>query len=462
MGTLPNEREYTGEREYKGKTPTSRALYQRALKVFPGGITHDSRLMRPYPIYIARARGARKWDVDGNEYVDYFGGHGALLLGHAHPEVVEAVRRQSARGTQYGASHELELEWAELIVEMVPCAEKVRFTSSGTEASMLGIRLARAFSGKDKIVRFVTNFHGWHDQVAFASVSHFDGSIPAGIPAGTVENIILCPPNDIEQLTRICNERDDIAAVMIEPTGSGFGHVPTGGEFLAQVRKLTRDRNILLIFDEVISGFRVAPGGAQEHYKVIPDLTLLAKIVAGGYPGGALVGRADILDVLEVKRDPGWNHEHRVSHHGTFNANPLAASAGITALKLVSGTDVIQRANRSGRMLRDALNEVVRNEGMNWKIYGEFSDFHIFTNQDNEDVTLEDIHAGRVHYTRLKEGTPAHLGFGIRAGFIVRGVDIAGWPGGMLSGVHCEADIEHTATAFRDMIAQFKEEGQVA
>ena len=455
-------RTLSGEREYNEKTPTSRALYQRALKVFPGGITHDSRLMRPHPISIVRARGARKWDVDGNEYVDYFGGHGALILGHAHPAVVEAVGEQSARGTQYGASHELELEWAELIVEMVPSAEKVRFTSSGTEASMLGIRLARAFSGKDKIVRFVTNFHGWHDQVAFASVSHFDGSIPAGIPAGTVENIILCPPNDIEQLTRICNERDDIAAVMIEPTGSGFGHVPTGGEFLAQVRKLTRKRDILLIFDEVITGFRVAPGGAQEYYGVTPDLTLLAKIVAGGYPGGALVGRADILDVLEVKSDPRWNHEHRVSHHGTFNANPLAASAGLTALKLVASTDVTGRANRSGRTLRNALNEVVRDEGMNWIVYGEFSDFHVFTNQEDENISLKDIYAGRVHYTKLKEGTPAHLAFGIRAGFIVRGVDIAGWPGGMVSAVHCESDIEHTARAFKAMLAQFKEEGLVA
>ncbi len=450
------------EREYLEKTTKSSALYQRALKVFPGGITHDSRHMRPYPISIARASGARKWDVDGNEYIDYFGGHGALILGHAHPAVVEAVREQSAKGTQYGASHELELEWAELIVKMVPCAEKVRFTSSGTEASMLGIRLARAFSGKNKIVRFVTNFHGWHDQVAFASVSHFDGSIPAGIPAGIVENILLCAPNDLEQLTRICNERDDIAAVMLEPTGSGFGHVPTGGEFLARLRQLTRERDILLIFDEVITGFRVAPGGAQEYYGVTPDLTLLAKIVAGGYPGGALVGRADVLDVLEVKGDPGWNQEHRVSHHGTFNANPLAASAGLTALKLVAGTDIVHRANRSGRMLRDALNGVVRDQGLNWTVYGEFSDFHIFTNQENEDIGLEDIYEGKVHYTKLKEGTPSRLAFAIRAGFIVGGVDIAGWPGGMVSAVHCEADIEHTAMAFKEMLSQFKKEGQVA
>ncbi len=244
-----NDKEDLISQEYSAKTPTSFKLYQRAREVFPSGVTHDTRYLQPYPVTITRAAGSRKWDVDGNEYIDYFGGHGALLLGHNHPVVVEAVGKQLEQGTHFGASHELELEWAELIVDMVPCAEKVRFTSSGTEASLLGIRVARAFTGKNKILRFTSHFHGWHDQVAFASVSHFDGTIPAGITPETMQNMILCPPNDLEQVEQILATNDDIAAVLIEPSGSSFGHVPTGGDFLVQLRKLTQERGFVLIFD---------------------------------------------------------------------------------------------------------------------------------------------------------------------------------------------------------------------
>ena len=448
-----NDKEDLISQEYSAKTPTSFKLYQRAREVFPSGVTHDTRYLQPYPVTITRAAGSRKWDVDGNEYIDYFGGHGALLLGHNHPVVVEAVGKQLEQGTHFGASHELELEWAELIVDMVPCAEKVRFTSSGTEASLLGIRVARAFTGKNKILRFTSHFHGWHDQVAFASVSHFDGTIPAGITPETMQNMILCPPNDLEQVEQILATNDDIAAVLIEPSGSSFGHVPTGGDFLVQLRKLTQERGVVLIFDEVITGFRVAPGGAQEHYGVISDLAILAKVVAGGYPGGALVGRAEIMDVMSMKSDPQWNAKRRVSHYGTFNANPISASAGLATLKLIASTDINQKANRSGKMLRNAFNESIKEAGMNWIVYGEFSDFHIFVNHENKDISLEDIYAGKVDYAVLKGGTPAPTIFKIRTGLLARGVDIVPWPGGLVSAVHSEADLDQTATAFRQILA---------
>ena len=437
--------------QYLARTSNSRRLYERAQRVFPSGVTHDARLLKPYPISVSRAGGSHKWDADGNELVDYFGGHGALILGHNHPVVVEAVQEQLSKGTHYGASHELELEWAELITKMVPCAEKVRFTGTGTEASLLAMRVARAFTGKNKILRFKTHFHGWHDQVAFNSVS----SAPAGIPPQIMQSVVLCSPNELGEVKRTLERREDIAAVIIEPTGATFGKVPTSGDFLKELSKLTKEYNVLLIFDEVISGFRCAPGGAQEYYGVTPDLALLAKVMAGGLPGGAVAGRADILDVMTERSDPEWNREHRLVHHGTFNANPLSASAGLAALKLVASSDVTQKANRTGEMLRNALNQVIQEEGVNWVVYGEFSGFHILAHQENRDITLSDIYSGKVDYSILK-GSPSSITFEIRIGFLLAGVDIVPWPGGLVSAVHSESDVEKTALALKGVIEKEK------
>lgn len=447
--------------KYLAKTPKSRHLYERAQQAFPSGVTHDTRRLQPYPIFVSRAGGSHKWDVDGNEFVDYFGGHGALILGHSHPEVVEAVKEQLSKGTHYGACHELELEWAEQIKQMVPCAEKVRFTSSGTEASLLAIRVARAFTGKNKIIRFKSHFHGWHDQVAFGVTSHFDGTVPAGVSPETTESIILCSPNDLNEVKQVLETREDVAAVLLEPTGSTFGQVPTGGDFLTQLRNLTQQRNVLLIFDEVITGFRCTPGGAQEYYGLKPDLALFAKIVAGGYPGGALVGRSDIMDVLTFRDDPKWNREKKVSHFGTFNATPISASAGLATLKRIADTEVTQKANRSGEMLRNELNQIIKEEGVNWTVYGEFSGFHILANQEGEAVSLEDIYSEKVAYSVLKGGTPPSLTSKIRITMLAAGVDLVPWPGGVISAVHSESDLEKTATAFRQLLSLFKKERQL-
>ncbi len=337
---------------YAAKTPGSAALYARELAVVPGGVTHDTRHLQPHPLFIARAAGSRKWDVDGNEYVDYIGGHGALLLGHNHPTVIEAVRQQLDKGTHYGAAHELEVLWAEQICRMVPCAENVRFTGSGTEATLLAIRLARAFTGKHKIVRFAGHFHGWHDQVAFGVTSHFDGSATPGVLPEVARGAIVCPPNDPQALDELLAADDDVAAVIMEPTGATFGLVPLVDGFAARVRELTAARRVLLIFDEVITGFRVSPGGAQQRLGVTPDLATFAKIVAGGFPGGAVAGRKDVLGVLAVREDREWNVRHRVPHQGTFNANPITAAAGLATLKIVAESDAIARADRAAERLR--------------------------------------------------------------------------------------------------------------
>lgn len=435
--------------QYLAKTPTSARLYQRAVKLFPGGVTHDTRYLQPHPVYIDRAAGARKWDVDGHEYVDYIGGHGALLLGHNHPVVADALRRQLDKGTHFGAAHEMELAWGEQVQRMVPCAEKVRFTGSGTESTLLAIRIARAFTEKQKIVRFAGHFHGWHDQVAFAVTSHFEGPPPAGILPDVAAQAIVCPSGDLSALAHILDEHDDVAAVIMEPTGATFGLVPLPSGFQAQVRELTRRKGVLLIFDEVITGFRVSPGGAQAHYGVTPDLATFAKIVAGGLPGGAVAGRKDVMDVMTLRDDRQWNLQHRVPQQGTFNANPLTAAAGLAALQLVAAGEVIPQANRAAALLRQRLNEVIRQAGSNWLVYGEFSGFHFYLNPTGRAATVDDIYAGRVPAEELKgagAGSQVHL---LRCGLLLGGADIFPWPGGCVSATHSEQDVEITASALK-------------
>ncbi|MGH9721279.1 MAG: aspartate aminotransferase family protein, partial [Bryobacteraceae bacterium] len=340
-------------RGYAEKTPGSAKLYLKARDLFPGAVTHVGRYLKPHPLFVARAAASRKWDVDGNEYVDYFGGHGALMLGHNHPVVLEAVEAQIKNGSHYGASHELEVEWAQLIHEMVPCAERIRFTSSGTEATMLAMRVARAFTRKNAVLRFHGHFHGWHDQAAAST------ELAPGIPKETAGLVVLCPPNDIAAFKQTLESRSDIAAVILEPTGATFGQIPTPVEFLYELRELTRRHRILLIFDEVITGFRCSPGGVQWEHGITPDLVTLAKIVAGGYPGGVLAGRSDILEVLQ-HREGEPIAGPPVAHQGTFNANPVSAAAGVATLRLIRDGGFISKANQTAAAIRKGLNDVLK------------------------------------------------------------------------------------------------------
>ena len=330
---------------YVERTPGSAALHARARGVLPSGIAHDSRRTEPYPIYVGRADGPRKWDVDGRELVDFYGGHGALILGHCHPAVVEAVRRQVGLGTHPAACHELEVEWAALVQEMVPCAERVRFTASGTEATHMAVRLARAHTGRPRIMRFQRHFHGWHDHMAFGVDGHFDGSPSPGVLPEVAAEVVLLPPGDLQAVERAFERDDGIAAVILEPTGASTGVVPLGPSFLRGLREATTRHGALLIFDEVVTGFRVAPGGAQAAWGVAPDLCTLAKVLAGGLPGGAVAGRKDIIDWLDFDVSAARRRE-KVPHQGTYNANPLSAAAGVAALRLVRDTDVCARAQR--------------------------------------------------------------------------------------------------------------------
>src|SRR3954468_9964828 len=337
---------------YAAAFPGSRTRFEAAKAIFPTGVTHDTRMMDPFPVYVTRGKGAKKWDVDGHELVDYFVGHGALLLGHSPDDVVAAVQEQVAKGTHYGACHDLEIDWGRLVRQLVPSAERVRFTGGGTEATLMALRLSRLYTGRPKFLKFQGHFHGWHDYVTVGSDPPYDSPSVPGVPDGVAANCVAVVPNDLNRVETALTSDPQIGAVILEPTGGHWGAVPIRGDFLKGLRELCTRRGCVLIFDEVITGFRVAPGGAQQFYGITPDLTSLAKILAGGLPGGCLAGRAHILAYLEPR--PG---KPKMKHPGTYNANPLSAAAGVTALKRVATGDPCRKANAAAVRLRNSLNE---------------------------------------------------------------------------------------------------------
>ena len=445
---------------YRAATPGSAAASEKAARLFPSGVTHDSRYIEPYGLYITRAQGPRKWDVDGNCYVDYFGGHGALLLGHCHPKVVEAVQRQMERSTHFGASHETEIAWAEWVMKLIPSAERVRFTSSGTEATLMAVRLARAFTGKSKLIRFKHHFHGWHDHMTSGYASHFDGSPTPGVLPGVTTGLVLAEQNDAVGLARLLDDDDDIAAAILEPTGAHGAQLPIDPAFLVELRELTRQHGVLLIFDEVVTGFRVSPGGAQVEYGIRPDLTTLAKILAGGLPGGAITGRKDILDLLDFQVTKAADRE-KISHQGTFNANPLSAAAGVAALEIVGTTDACARANRYAETLRRRINEVFEEERVPWAVYGAFSNFHFFTNPGRTAITPTRFDPKAVPAEAFFDKRQAGLVHKFRLAMMTHGVDFSGSPGGITSATHGEAELEDTMTALRKAIRMLKQEREI-
>ena len=251
---------------YAESLPASRALYERAKEVFPDGVTHDNRRMQPFPIYVDRAEGAYKWDVDGNRYIDYWMGHGALLYGHNPTHIRDSVSEAVLQGSHYGASHRPEVEWGEWVQRLVPCAERVRFTASGTEATHMALRLARAFTGRKRVVKFAGHFHGWHEGLEIGVRAPYTNEPEAGQLEVVTNLVTVCPPDDIEAV-REALASGDVAALILEPTGGHFGTIPMKKDFVAALREETRKVGALLVFDEVVTGFRVSPGGAQAHYR---------------------------------------------------------------------------------------------------------------------------------------------------------------------------------------------------
>jgi glutamate-1-semialdehyde 2,1-aminomutase len=456
--TLPNA---TLIQAYQALTPGSAALADKARTLMPSGIAHDSRNFDPYPIYVQRALGPVKWDVDGNRYVDYFGGHGALILGHSHPAVIAAAHAALDTGTHFGACHELEVRWADLITRMVPSAERVRFTSSGTEATLLALRLARAYTGRPKLVRFRGHFHGWHDHMTSGHTSHFDGAPTTGVVEGVADEVLLCDPNDVVGITRIFNDHKDIAAVILEPTGANFGKMPILPSFLQVLRDLTTQAGSILIFDEVVTGFRVSPGGVQAALGITPDMTTLAKVLSGGMPGGAVVGRKDIMDRPDFKVAKAAGTE-KVSHLGTFNANPVSAAAGIAPLEILAATDACARANAFGTQVRAKMNEVLEEERVKWAVHGSYSGIHIYTNPEGADIVPSRFDAVSFIPAMIDKPRGEGVNGHVRMGLLVNGVDMNSGPSGYISAMHGEEEMAATVDAFRATVRALKREGKVA
>ncbi len=444
---------------YRERTPRSAELAKAAAGLFPSGITHDARHLDPYGVYVERAQGPHKWDVDGNRYIDFFGGHGALLLGHRHPAVEAATEAAMAAGTHFGASHPAEVRWGQAVQRLVPAAERIRFTSSGTEATLMALRLARAFTGRSGLIRFRGHFHGWHDHMTSGYSNHFDGSATPGVLADIAQHTVLLDPGQIAQVRAALAADDDIAAVILEPTGSSFGQVPIRPEFLHELRELTEARGVLLIFDEVVTGFRVSRGGAQVAFDIHPDLSSFAKILAGGLPGGAVAGRRDILDLLDFEATRIAGRE-KIQHPGTFNANPVSAAAGAAALGVIAESDANDRAAATAASLRAAINDVLTSEGVAWAAYGTSSGFHLFMNPHGRPLDRAQFDAHDASFAELKE-QPAALTRKLRLALLVHGVDVNGRAGGLLSCTHTASDVAETAEAFRAAVRMLRQEGEL-
>jgi glutamate-1-semialdehyde 2,1-aminomutase len=441
----------TIEQTYRERHSGSAKLYERASKVLPSGVTHDSRFMRPFPLYADHAAGARKWDVDGHELIDYVMGHGALLLGHNFPSVTEAAQAQLLKGTHYGASQEHEIEWAEEVVRIVPSAEVVRFTSSGTEATLMALRLARAFTGKHGVIKFDRHFHGWHDYVV--ANSKYSVGAPAGVPQATLDSVSVLDL-DMDEVRETVATRGDIGAIIVESAGASSGQLPVPRGFLHQLQTFCSTEGVVFIMDEVVTGFRWAPGGVQELEGLKPDLTTLAKILAGGFPGGAVAGRRDILEHLRFP-EPGVKTA-KVGHPGTFNANPLSAAAGVACLREIADGRHQVRANALAAQLRAGMNGALCELGIPGFIYGQASEFKIVVG-GTQVPEAQDYDPRDLSWQLLADGMPGERSRLLQLAMANHGSHLFG-AAGMTSSVHTDDDIAQTVSAWRNALLELREE----
>ena len=436
--------------DYIAKHPGSSSRYDESTTLFPGGVTHDTRYALPFPLFMTHGIGPRKWDVDGNEYIDYVSGHGALLLGHSRPEIAEAVAAQILRGTHLGASTDEELRWARAIKVLIPSIEKLRFQSSGTEATLMAMRLARAYTGKEKVIKLQDHFHGWHDYAMAGS----DRAAP-GIPTASWGSMIIVPPGDLNAVEDALNKDSDVAALILEPTGAHYGQLPFDTpNYLKGLRELTTQLDVVLIFDEVVTGFRASSGGAQVRYGIDPDLTTLAKIVAGALPGGAVGGKAEIIDMIAHRGDSEWDNTHRVYHPGTFNGNPLSAVAGATCLEMIASQPINKQADAMAARLKVGLNDIFGKMEMAGHAHGIASMIHVVMADcgcDRELCTMP--------HSQIKEVTASPTVTALKRGLQNLGVDIMGRDSFLVSATHTELDVDQTLAAFETTLAAIRAEG---
>jgi glutamate-1-semialdehyde 2,1-aminomutase len=437
---------------YASENPTSRALYDKAQTLLPGGIAHDVRRQEPFPIYILRGAGATKWDADGHSLIDYGMGHGALLLGHNHPTVTRAVVEALRDGTHFSADHPMELAWAERIMRLVPSTELVRFVSSGTEATMLAMRLARAFTRREKILRFEDHFHGWHDYASVGWMPVTANQMP-GIPAAVRDSIVTVPV-DLDAVEEAL-KGGQIAGAILEPAGGSSGSTLLPAGFLRSLRALTAKYGALLIFDEVVTGFRWSPGGVQVREGITPDLTTMAKIVAGGLPGGAVGGRRDVMDQLRFQ-DKTWNVERKIMHNGTFNANPLSAAAAVACLDLIADGKVQEFAAGQTSKLRAGMNAILNRHEVEGCVYGQSSHFRVLLGVQVPSRTDGDLGDPQLSNAALKKGSPPEVDRALHLVMFHHGVHLF-HGSGLLSVAHDDQVVAQTLKAFEHTVVELQD-----
>jgi glutamate-1-semialdehyde 2,1-aminomutase len=357
------------EKEYVSRTGRSRAHWEKVRKLIPSGVESNVRFFEPYPFYVKRAKGPYLWDIDGNKIIDYALGYGPMILGHNHPAVASAVKTQVDKGTMYGASGEMAFQYVNMVKKAMPSIEMFRFANSGTEATMHPLRVARAYTGKEKIAKAEGSYHGGHDYALQCvdipqdklKKNTCQPAIPfgKGIPKSISDLLVIYPFNDWGATEEVLTKNaDDLAAVIIEPIQAGGGCFAPRDNYLKKLRKLTKDLGIVLIFDEVLTGFRVAFGGAQERYGVKPDLTSIAKIAGGGYQLAGFGGKKEIMEEITPKE--GGN----VYHGGTYNAHPVSVTAGLTTLRILSRPGTYQKIDRIGDSLFNGLRDAAEDRGV--------------------------------------------------------------------------------------------------
>ncbi|NIR86190.1 aminotransferase class III-fold pyridoxal phosphate-dependent enzyme [Candidatus Bathyarchaeota archaeon] len=376
---------------YRKRTPTSQKFWQKAQRLIPGGITANVKHYNPYPIFMKKAKGSKLYDVDGNQYIDYCLCYGPLILGHGHPAVTEAIKKQLHQGgtTVYGTPNEIETKMAKKIKQDVPCAKMTRFTNSGLEATLHAIRTARAYTKREKIAKFEGHYHGAHDSVTIsitpplnqAGPNHTPTPVPnsAGLPNHILQNTLVLPFNDLPSTEKIIKKnRNELAAIILEPVARGF--IAPDKEFLKGLRTITQENEIVLIFDEVMTGFRLGLGGAQEHFGVIPDMVALGKIVGGGLPAGVFAGKAEIMAVMSPV---GSKHPYdHLFHSGTFSGCPTVLAAGLATIEVLEKPGVYNHINWVAEEVKKCMNNVFEDYNIAAQATGVGSMFQcLFTSQ---------------------------------------------------------------------------------
>jgi len=427
------------------KWKKSHRLYKKACELIPGGVNSPVRAFRAVggnPIFIDRAKGSKIYDVDGNAYIDYVLSWGPLILGHTHPKVVNALKKAIERGTSYGAPTRLEIELAELVLKAYPSIDKVRMVNSGTEATMSAIRVARGFTGRDKIIKFEGCYHGHADGLlvkAGSGATTFGVPDSPGVPKSYAKNTITLPFNDVNALKAVIkNEWKSIACVIIEPVVGNIGCVLPKSGFLESLRKLTKDYGIVLIFDEVMTGFRVSYGGAQAYYGITPDMTCLGKVIGGGLPVGAYGGKKEIMSMVSP--------EGPVYQAGTLSGNPLAMTAGIETLKILSKNGIYEKLENISALLERGLRDAAKTAGLKTRFYRAGTMFCTYFTDTNV-----------VDYETAKTSDTSKFSRFFSA-MLQRGVYIAPsqFEAGFISLAHTQRDIEKTVRAAYESFLEIK------